>query len=349
MVSPLIGISESIKRIRKLINRISDNDLNVLITGESGVGKEVVVQNLIHESQRKDKPLIKINCAALPESLIESELFGFEKGAFTGAERKKRGKFELANEGVIFLDEIGDMPLSLQPKLLRVLQSGDFSPLGSEKEVRSDVWIITATNQELEKKVKEGLFREDLYYRLSNIKIYIPPLRNRPEDIPPLIEHFIEKYSSQLDRKKISKPDSDVIEKLIAFSWPGNVRELQSTLKSAMVIGNWEEVLEDLCIKDKPNVNLTSDQKILDKSLNVDAPVDLINLDFINENSQMDESFSLKRIKKETMNIIDREVISHVLNQTGWNRTKASKILKISYRALLTKISDLDIKWQATL
>jgi transcriptional regulator with GAF, ATPase, and Fis domain len=349
METPLIGISKSIERIRKLINRVADYYLTVLITGESGVGKEVVAQNLIHESQRKDKTSIKVNCSALPEGLIESELFGHEKGAFTGAVQKKRGKFELANEGVIFLDEIGDMPLSLQSKLLHVLQSGEFSPLGSEKEVRSDAWVIAATNQDLEKKVKQGLFREDLYYRLSNIKIYTPPLRNRPEDIPPLIEHFIEKYSSQLDRKKISKPDSDVIEKLIAFSWPGNVRELQSTLKSAMVIGNWEEVLEDLCIKDKPNVNLTSDQKILDKSLNVDALVDLINLDFINENSQMDESFSLKRIKKETMNIIDREVISHVLNQTGWNRTKASKILKISYRALLTKISDLDIKWQATL
>jgi two-component system response regulator AtoC len=344
MVPPLIGSSKSIEKIRQLIDRIADTGLNVLITGKSGVGKEVVAQNLYHKSERKNKPFIKVNCAALPEGLLESEFFGFETGAFTGAVQKKRGKFELANEGVIFLDEIGDMPFLLQSKLLHVLQSGEFSPLGSEKEVRSDAWVIAATNQELEKKVKEGLFREDLYYRLSNIKIYIPPLRNRPVDIPPLIDYFIEKYSFQLDRKKISKPDSYSMEKLIAYSWPGNVRELQSILKSAMVIGNWEEVLEDLSIKNKSYVNSSSDQKVLDKSLNVDTLLDLIN-----ENSLMDESFSLKKIKKETMNIIDKEVISHVLNQTGWNRTQASKILKISYRALLSKMGDLDIKWQPTL
>jgi two-component system, NtrC family, response regulator AtoC len=339
MVSPLIGISESIKRIRKLINRISDNDLNVLITGESGVGKEVVVQNLIHESQRKDKPLIKINCAALPESLIESELFGFEKGAFTGAEQKKRGKFELANEGVIFLDEIGDMPLSLQPKLLRVIQSGDFSPLGSEKEVRSDAWIITATNQELEKKVKEGLFREDLYYRLTSIKIYIPPLRNRPEDISPLIDYYIEEYSSEFDGKKISKPDSDAMEKLLEYSWPGNVRELQNIIRRSLIMRNWKEVVGNLTIKDKPDENSTSDQKGLDETLNVDHLLDLIK-----DNSKEHESFSLKKVKKETINIIEKKVISHVLNQTGWNRKKASEILKISYPAILYKINDLDIK-----
>jgi two-component system response regulator AtoC len=340
MVTPLIGTSKSIKRIRKLINCIADNNLNVLITGESGVGKEVVVQNLIHESQRKDKPLIKINCAALPESLIESELFGFEKGAFTGAEQKKMGKFELANEGVIFLDEIGDMSLSLQPKLLRVLQSGDFSPLGSEKEVRSNAWIITATNQELEKKVKEGLFREDLYYRLTNIKIYIPPLRNRPEDISPLIDYYIEVYSYEFDGKKLSKPDSDAMEKLLEYSWPGNVRELQNILRSSLVMRNWKEVVDNLTIKDKPDVSSTSDQKGLDETLNVD-PL----LDRIKDNSQEHELFSLKKVKKETMNIIDKKVISHVLNQTGWNRKKASKILEISYPAILYKINDLDIKF----
>jgi transcriptional regulator with PAS, ATPase and Fis domain len=339
MVTPLIGTSKSIKRIKKLIHRIADNNLNVLITGESGVGKEVVVQNLIHESQRKDKPLIKINCAALPESLIESELFGFEKGAFTGAEQKKKGKFELANEGVIFLDEIGDMSLSLQPKLLRVLQSGDFSPLGSEKEVRSNAWIITATNQELEKKVKEGLFREDLYYRLTNIKIYIPPLRNRPEDISPLIDYYIEVYSYEFDGKKLSKPDSDAMEKLLEYSWPGNVRELQNILRSSLVMPNWKEVVDNLTIKDKPDVSSTSDQKKLDETLNVDHL-----LDRIKNNSQEHGSFSLKKIKKETINIIEKKVISHVLNQTGWNRKKASKILKISYPAILYKINDLDIK-----
>ncbi|MBU0768673.1 MAG: sigma 54-interacting transcriptional regulator, partial [Proteobacteria bacterium] len=254
---------------------------------------------------------------------------------------KKRGKFELAREGILFLDEIGDMPRSLQAKLLRVLQSGEFSPLGSEKEVTADAWVIASTNQNLGENVKKGLFREDLYYRLNIIKIYIPPLRNRPEDIPPLIDYFIEKYASQFDRNKISIPDSDAMEKLIAYSWPGNVRELQSILQSSMVIGNWEEVVDDLSIKDKPDVYSTSDQKGLDKALIVDTLLDLKN-----EISPGHASFSLKKIRKETMNIIDKAVISRVLNQTGWNRTKASKILKISYKTLLYKISDLDIKSQ---
>ena len=174
MATPLIGTSESIERIRKLINYVADTCLTVIITGESGVGKEVVAKNLYHESQRKDKPFISVNCAALPDGLLESELFGFERGAFTGADRNKRGKFELAHQGVIFLDEIGDMSLSFQSKLLHVLQSGKFAPLGSEKEVKSDAWVIAATNQELEKKVKEGLFREDLYYRFNTVNIYIP-------------------------------------------------------------------------------------------------------------------------------------------------------------------------------
>ena len=341
MEIPLIGTSESIERIRRLIGHSADTGLNVLITGESGVGKEVVAQNLYYRSQRKNQPFIKVNCAALPEGLLESELFGYERGAFTGAERKKRGKFELAHEGILFLDEIGDMPRSLQAKLLRVLQSGEFAPLGSEKQVTADAWVIASTNQNLGENVKKGLFREDLYYRLNIIKIYIPPLRNRPEDIPTLINYFIEKYASQFDRNKISKPDSDAMEKLIAYNWPGNVRELQSILQSSMVIGNWEEVVDDLSIKDKPDVNSTLNQKGLDRALNVDTILDLIN-----KNLPRYESFSLKKIRKETMNIIDKKVISHVLNQTGWNRTKASKMLKISYKTLLYKISDLDIKQQ---
>jgi transcriptional regulator with PAS, ATPase and Fis domain len=341
LVSPLIGTSKSIERIRELIDYTVDTGLNVLITGKSGVGKEVVAQNLYHKSERKNKPFIKVNCAALPEGLLESELFGFERGAFTGAERNKRGKFDLAHQGVIFLDEIGDMSLSLQSKLLHVLQGGEFSPLGSEKDVKSDVWVIAATNQELDKKVKGGLFREDLYYRLSTVKIYIPPLCNRPEDIPPLIDYFIEKYASQLDRKKISIPDSDAMEKLIAYSYPGNVRELQSILKRCIVIDNWEEVVDDLSIRDKPDANTTSGKKGLDEALNVDTLLDLIKT-----NSPGHASFSLKKIRKEAMDIIDKEVISYVLNQTGWNRTRASKILKINYKTLFNKINDLDIKQQ---
>jgi two-component system response regulator AtoC len=251
MVTSLIGTSESIERIRELIDYVADTGLNVIITGESGVGKEVVAQNLFLESQRKDKPFIKVNCTGLLDELLESELFGFEQGAFTGADQYKRGKFELAHQGVIFLDKIGDMSLSLQSKLLHVLQYGEFAPLGSKRKIRSDAWVIAATNQELEKKVNEGLFRDDLYYRFNIIKIYIPPLRNRPEDIPPLIDYYIEKYVSQFNGKKISKPGSDAMEKLMAYSWPGNVRELQNILISSMVIGNWEEIIDDLYLKSR--------------------------------------------------------------------------------------------------
>jgi transcriptional regulator with PAS, ATPase and Fis domain len=341
MAPPLIGTSESIEKIRELIEHVADTGLSVIITGESGVGKEVVAQNLFHESQRKDKPFIKVNCAALPDGLLESELFGFERGAFTGADRKKRGKFELAHEGVIFLDEIGDMSLMLQSKLLHVLQGGEFAPLGSEKEVRTDAWVIAATNQELEQKVNKGLFREDLYYRLNTIKIYISPLRNRPEDIPLLIDYFIEKYSSQFDKKRILKPDPDGMEKLMAYSWPGNVRELQNVLKTSMVIGDWEEIIHDLYLKNQSATAPRTEELALKGASIVD-----VLLDFKGEYSSDQAAFSLKKITKKATDRIEKEVISFVLDKTGWNRTNASKILKISYKTLLYKINDLNIKRQ---
>jgi two-component system response regulator AtoC len=339
MVPPLIGISESIKRIRELIEHVSDTGLNVIISGESGVGKEVVAQNLYYNSERKNKPFIKVNCAALPDGLLESELFGFERGAFTGADRKKRGKFELAHQGVLFLDEIGDMSLPLQSKLLHVLQSGEFAPLGSEREVKSDAWVIAATNQKLEKKVEKGLFREDLYYRLNIIKIYIPPLRNRPEDIPLLMDHFIKKYNSQFDKKDLLKPSSDDMEKLTLYNWPGNVRELQNVLKSCMVMGNWKEILDDLSIKNRPTFPSTSDKPAVNGSEIFGTLFDLKG-----DYSPDDAYFSLKKIKKKALERIEKEVISFVLDKTGWNRSKASSILKISYKTMLYKISDLNIK-----
>jgi transcriptional regulator with PAS, ATPase and Fis domain len=339
MFVPLIGISENIKRIKELIEHIADTGLNVVIAGESGVGKEVVAQNLYNSSRRKNKPFVKVNCAALPEGLLESELFGFERGAFTGAARKKRGKFELANEGVLFLDEIGDMSFPLQSKLLHVLQSGEFAPLGSEKEVKTDAWVIAATNQELEEHVKKGLFREDLYYRLNIIKIFIPPLRKRPEDIPPLLDYYINKYAEQFDSKQLIKPDSEAMRMLLSYHWPGNVRELQNVLKSCMVIGNWEEVIQGLSTKTQPVSGSISTQLAIEGASVVE---DLLN--FEGENSPHHASFSLKKIKRKALDRVEREVISHVLDKTGWNRSKATKILKISYKTLLYKISDLNIK-----
>jgi transcriptional regulator with GAF, ATPase, and Fis domain len=296
MAAPLIGRSEGIERIRVLIDHVADTGLNVIITGESGVGKEVVAQNLSFKSSRKDKPFIKVDCAAMPDGLLESELFGFERGAFTGADRNKRGKFELAHQGVIFLDEIGDMSLSLQSKLLRVLQSGEFTPLGSERDIRSDAWVIAATNQELKQKVKEGLFREDLFYRLTTIKIHIPPLRNRPEDIPLLIDYYIKKYASQFDGKNITKPDIFAMERLMNYSWPGNVRELQNILKNCIVIGDWEKIIDDLYLENRSVSTSRSEEPVLEGNSIVD-----VLLNYKGEYYSDRESFSLTKIKEKPL------------------------------------------------
>ncbi len=233
----MIGVSENIRRIRELIDRVASTGLNTVVYGETGVGKELAVQSLYQKSDRTGKPFVKVNCAALPDTLLESEMFGYEQGAFTGAERRRRGKFEQAHGGVLFLDEIGDMSLPLQSKLLHVLQGGDFTPLGSEKAVKTSAWVIAATNHDLEKDLVAGKFREDLYYRLSAIKIHIEPLRNRPDDIPLLIHYYIEQYKAQFAGKALRIPSAAVIQRLCAYRWPGNVRELQNVLKRIMILG----------------------------------------------------------------------------------------------------------------
>ena len=247
---PLIGVSQTTGNIRELIRHVADTGLNIVISGESGVGKELVAQNLYFSSPRKGRPFIKVNCAALPEGVLESELFGYERGAFTGAEQRKRGKFKPAHESVLFLDEIGDRSLSLQSKLFHVLQSGEFSPLGSEKEIKTNTWIIAAINHNLEQDLKNGKFGEDLYYRLNIIKFYIPPLRNRPEDIPHLIEYYLQKYSNCFNTKQLLKPSKEVMNKLLAYHWPGNIRELQNVLKRVIVLKNWEALINELFISD---------------------------------------------------------------------------------------------------
>ncbi len=339
MGPPLIGISKSIERIKELIKHVADTHLNIVITGESGVGKEVVAQNLYLRSSRRGKPFVKVNCAALPEGLLESELFGFEKGAFTGAERRKRGKFELANSGVLFLDEIGDMSFSLQSKLLHVLQSGEFAPLGSEREFKTDTWVIAATNQELDQNIKNGTFREDLYYRLNIIKIIIPALRERPEDIPPLIDYYIEKYSNQFNIKHLDKPAAPVMEKLVAYHWPGNVRELQNVLKRYMVICDWDEIVSELDF----NGSMQPETPAATKPDHVGAIKMSDLIDLTGEYSPENPAFSLKKVKKTILDRVEKEVIAQVLQQKGWNRSKAAKTLKISYKTLLYKISDLNI------
>jgi transcriptional regulator with PAS, ATPase and Fis domain len=336
MSPPLIGVSKDITKIKELISRVSPAGLNVIITGESGVGKEVVAQELYRQSPRSNKPFVKINCAALPETLLESELFGYDRGAFTGAVKRKRGKFELAHQGVLLLDELGDMPFSLQAKLLRVLQSGEVMPLGAEKEIKIDTWIIATTNQELEKQIANQRFREDLYYRLNTISIYIPPLRERPEDIPLLIEYYTSQYAS----KYLSKETLDVatIRELSAYSWPGNVRELQNVLKRILVMGNSEKIIAQLNDPTQARENFDIDaDHILESSF-----IQQI-LDFEEQYLNNNHLLSLKDVRKKAIGIVEKEVISSVLEKTGGNKSKASRILGVSYKTLLSKIKALDI------
>ena len=339
MEPTIIGVSKNIHRIKELIGQVADTGLNTIVYGETGVGKELVVQKLYQKSNRVGKPFVKVNCAALPDTLLESEMFGYEQGAFTGAERRKRGKFEQANGGLLFLDEIGDMSLSLQAKLLHVLQGGDFSPLGSEKNVKMGAWIITATNRELEGDMVNGKFREDLYYRLSTIKIHIEPLRNRPEDIPLLIDHYVKTYAAQFNGKQLLTPSRGTIEKLTAYHWPGNVRELQNVLKRIMILGSSEESLDDMLIGNEPRPQEAGLTTSAGPYL---SPADLSEFD-IKDPPDL-SSLSLKKIKKKAIIRVEKEIISYVLEKTGWNRSKATKILNISYKTLLYKIKNLEIE-----
>jgi transcriptional regulator with PAS, ATPase and Fis domain len=333
----IIGCSENIQKVKELIDHVAGTGLNTVIFGESGVGKEVVAQNLYQKSPRLGKPFIKINCAALPEGLLESELFGYERGAFTGAEQKRRGKFQLAHSGVLLLDEIGDMPLALQAKLLHVLQSGEFSPLGSEKEFKTDTWVIAATNHDLKQDISDGKFREDLYYRLNIIKVYISPLRERPEDLPALVDYYIEEYANQLGGRNIERPDSRIIAKLQQYRWPGNVRELQNVLKRMLVLGDCEKIVAELFEgSHQPPQNPSMIENTTQSSIS-----SLVN--FNDADPTADNSFSLKAVKKKAVDRVEKEVIAYVLKKTDWNRSKAAKILKVSYKTLLNKISELEI------
>ncbi|MFO7751032.1 MAG: sigma-54 dependent transcriptional regulator [Desulfobacteraceae bacterium] len=345
--TPIIGVSKQIVKIRELIDHVADTGLNIVITGETGVGKEVVAKALHRSSPRSSNPFVKVNCAALPETLLESELYGYEKGAFTGAQKKRRGKFEMAHKGVLFLDEIGDMPFSLQSKILHVLQSGDFSPLGSERDIKTDAWVIAATNNHLEEMIKNNEFRKDLYYRLNIIKIDIPPLRERPDDISPLIDYYIEVFSSRSPGKDISMPDEKIKSKLKSFPWPGNVRQLQNCIRKQLALDDWSKVVADL------EAEIQLDSQPLDameptthNNSHHSSPslflAELLDVSSTAEN--LFEDISFKKIKKKAMNRVEKEIILYVLEKTSWNRSKASRIMKISYKTLLHKIKELSLE-----
>jgi two-component system response regulator GlrR len=244
----IIAKSEPMWLVLDQVARIADTESNVAIYGASGTGKELIAKAIHITSQRKDFPFLAINCAAIPESLLESELFGYEKGAFTGAVKNSKGLFSRADKGTVFLDEIGDMPLSIQAKLLRVLQERTFVPLGSDEEVSIDVRIIVATNKNLKEEIKKGNFREDLFYRIHVIPIKLPLLKDRKEDIPPLLEHFIKKYSVLME-KKVKSITPAAMQKLMLHDWPGNVRELENTIEYAIAMTSSNTLKDDLILK----------------------------------------------------------------------------------------------------
>lgn len=334
----IMGQSKVIREIYKLIGKVSASDVPVLITGESGTGKELIAKSIHHSSERAHFPFIAVNCAAIPKDLLESELFGYRKGAFTGADESRIGFFEAAHKGTLFLDEIGDMPLSLQSKLLRVLQEKEISPIGSRETKPIDVRIISATNQDLSKLVAEKKFREDLYFRLNVVPIRIAPLRERKEDIQILAEYFIQKFQAEL-----SIPPKNLNEEAITLlkncSWPGNVRELENVMKRAMVL------LNGFVIKGKDL------EEILNQNSAILKPEDLKELSleeivgnklarFLEKFDELDEMDLYEKI----IQMVEKPLLSLVLQKTRGNQIQAAKVLGINRNTLRKKIKILKIK-----
>ncbi|MEK6572584.1 MAG: sigma-54 dependent transcriptional regulator [Bacteroidota bacterium] len=300
-----IGESPQMKKVMELVRTVAQTDATVMIRGESGTGKELVARAIHNNSNRRYFPLIPVNCGSIPEGLLESELFGHEKGAFTGAQYRRKGKFEMANGGTIFFDEIGNLDMKLQVDLLRVIEAKQFTRLGGEQVISVDFRVICATNKNLEKVVEEGTFREDLYYRLNVFSIFLPPLRERRSDLPLLAQHFLQQYSLSMS-KNITAISPEALDLLIRYDWPGNVRELQNAIERAMVVG------KPPCIRVE------------------DLPFQL------NSRPKLPEADSLAEVEKEH--------IINILDRTSWNITRAAEILKIDRVTLYNKIEKYGLR-----
>jgi two-component system response regulator AtoC len=339
----LFGNGEHMEEVRHLIERVADTDVTVLVRGESGTGKELVARALHERSLRKDKPFVKVNCAALPAELLESELFGFERGAFTGAIQQKPGKFEFANHGTMFLDEIGEVSFPLQAKLLQVLQDGEFSRLGGKHDVQVDVRVIAATNRNLEHAVAEGQFREDLYFRLNVVTINMPPLRELREEIPVLIEHFLKKYSVQYNKPFV--PVTPVLQQeFMRYDWPGNVRQLENLTKRLVVLGTEAPIFKELQQPAQPlsfRLAATGPRAVPPPPIALVSPPPPPPAPTpVPTAAARSVSGSLKDIARTAAREAERELILRMLTRTRWNRKEAAEILGISYKALLYKIKE---------
>jgi len=299
----IIGKSRSISKVLEMVKNVSPTTATVLITGESGTGKELIARAIHKNSLRKNSPFVVVNCVAFSPNLLESELFGHEKGSFTGAIARRIGRFEIANGGTIFLDEIGEMDLTIQTKLLRVLQEKEFERVGSSRTIKVDVRILSATNKDLKKEIEERRFREDLFYRLNVFNVYVPPLRERKEDIPLIVEHFISKYNKILN-KKVKKVSAKAMELLLDYNYPGNIRELENIIERSMI--------------------MAKDEIIDEKYFN-----------FISKETYIEKKGTLKETEKEL-------IIKYLIQNKG-NRTKTAEVLGISRRSLQNKIKEYQI------
>ena len=318
----LVGQSPAIRQIYAVVEKVANTPSTVLISGESGTGKELIARALHENSNRHAGPFIKINCAAIPKTLMESELFGYDKGAFTGAVGAKPGRFELAHGGTLFLDEIGEIPIEMQVKLLRVLQESEFERVGGIKTIKVDVRLVTATNRDLLEEIGAGNFREDLFYRLNVVPIQIPPLRERREDIPLLADHFIAKFNERL-KKQIVAISPEAVEQLVAYNWPGNIRELENLMERTILFCEGPEIR----VSDLPP-----------EIVGAAAPA------ATTEEGPRPAAGSLKEAVRAETERVERELIQRALDATGGNVTQAARKLKISRKSLQTKMKELGLR-----
>ncbi|NOY91594.1 MAG: sigma-54-dependent Fis family transcriptional regulator [Deltaproteobacteria bacterium] len=328
----IIGRSKAIQEVFDILDKVADTPSTVLITGESGTGKELVARALHAGSGRKEQPFIAVNCAAIPAALLESELFGYEKGAFTGAATTKPGRFELADKGTLFLDEIAEIPVSMQVKLLRALQEQKFDRVGGVSTLEVDVRVVAATNRDLRAEIAEGRFREDLYYRLNVVQVRLPALHERVEDLPLLLNHFVQYHAERLGREIVGFTDA-ALELLRPYAWPGNIRELENVVERCMLFCDGDRI--DVTHL-PPELREASAQKLAQAS-NVDVQAERVT-------AAADDGAGLKEAVREATSRLERELIVRALEKTGGNVTHAARLLKISRKSLQTKMKELGLR-----
>jgi nitrogen regulation protein NR(I) len=328
----IIGESAPIAELYGVLERVADTPTTVLVTGESGTGKELVARALHENSSRRDRPFIKVNCAAIPKDLMEAELFGYERGAFTGAVASKPGRFELASGGTLFLDEIGELPSEMQVKLLRVLQESEFERVGGIKTIRVDVRLVAATNRDLKREIAAGGFRDDLYYRLNVVPIALPALRERRADIPGLVRHFVAKFNARL-RKSVEGIEPDAMDRLATYAWPGNIRELENVIERAVLFADGQRI----GLADLPG-------EIRAFETDAARPVSSIGSLAAEPSADGLAADGLKEQVKAAMSRLERDLIERALKQTQGNVTHAARLLKISRKGLQLKMKELNLR-----